>query len=189
MKGVVFTEFLQLVEEKFGYEMVDSVLLKACPANHGAYTSVGTYDCQELIDMVVALSEKVDIATPELVKAFGKYLFGKFTSGYSEQISGFTTSFELLEKVEDYIHVEVRKLYPGAELPTFSYQRPDENTLVMTYQSNRPFADLCEGLIEECIVHFKEDVLLHRENLNEDGTAAQFTMTRQSTMTEPAQVG
>ena len=26
MKGIVFTEFLEMVEEKFGYEMVDEII-------------------------------------------------------------------------------------------------------------------------------------------------------------------
>jgi len=178
VKGIVFTEFLQLVEEKFGYETVDNVLVSAAPKNGGAFTSIGTYDHNDLIKMVVALSEQVGVDVSDLVKAFGGYLFGKFVSGYKEKISGFTSSFELLEQVEDYIHVEVRKLYPEAELPSFAYQKPGDDTLVMTYKSTRPFADLCQGLIEECISYFDDDVSIVRKDLSDDGTAAEFTLTR-----------
>ena len=80
MKGIVFTEFLQLVEEKFGYETVDKVLLQVQPENDGAYTAVGTYDHQELIQLVVALSQETKVAVPDLVKAFGRYLFTKFST-------------------------------------------------------------------------------------------------------------
>ena len=43
MKGIVFTEFLEMVEEKYGLEMVDDIIENANLQSHGAYTSVGTY--------------------------------------------------------------------------------------------------------------------------------------------------
>ena len=181
MKGIVFTEFLQLVEEKFGYEMVDKLLLAAKPENGGAYTSVGTYDHTELIQLVVVLSKEVDAEVSDLVKAFGGYLFKKFSAAYSELIfANVDNSFDFLENVDSYIHVEVRKLYPGAELPAFEYNRPDDRTLEIVYKSSRPFADLCEGLMNECISHFGEDVQVEREDLSNDGTNAKFTLVRQT---------
>ena len=180
MKGIVFTEFLQLVEEKFGYEMVDKLLMAAKPEHGGAYTAVGTYDHQELIQLVVKLSDEVKIDTSELVKVFGSYLFRKFSVSYPEVIGpDLNSTFEFLQQIEGYIHVEVRKLYPDAELPTFKYNKPNDDTLEMTYLSSRPFADLCEGLISECIVYFGEKISLQREDLTEDGTSAKFTLLKQ----------
>jgi len=187
MKGIVFTEFLQLVEEKFGYETVDKVLLQVKPENDGAYTAVGTYDHKELIRLVVALSQEVNVAVPDLVKAFGRYLFTKFSTAYSDQISGMKNSFDLLEQVESYIHVEVRKLYPGAELPTFEHERPNNETLHIIYKSTRPFADLCEGLIGEGVSHFGESISIKREDLTDDGTSAKFTLIKQPVGSEVQQ--
>jgi len=42
MKGIVFTEFLDLVEEKFGMEMVDKIITQSELESEGAYTAVGT---------------------------------------------------------------------------------------------------------------------------------------------------
>jgi len=164
MKGIVFTEFLQLVEEKFGYEMVDKLLVAANLEHGGAYTAVGTYGHQELITLVSKLS----------------YLFKKFSVAYPGIISSeLDNTFEFLQQIEGHIHVEVRKLYPKAELPTFKYETPNDNTMEMIYQSTRPFADLCEGLISECIEHFGETISLQREDLAPDGTSAKFTLTKQ----------
>ena len=178
MKGIIFTEFLALVEEKFGYEVVDKILASSKTQNDGSYTSVGTYDHNELIDLVVALSSEVDADTSDLVKAFGGYLFQNFVKGYSETIAQFHSAFDLLEQVEGYIHVEVRKLYPGAELPTFSHVRHGEDTLEIVYNSKRPFADLCEGLMTECISHFDESIQLQRIDLVDDGTSAKFLLKK-----------
>lgn len=44
MKGIVFTEFVDMVEAQFSADMVDDILDDAAPASGGAYTAVGTYD-------------------------------------------------------------------------------------------------------------------------------------------------
>ena len=55
MKGIVFTEFSTMVESLFGEDMLDDLLDATDPASGGAYTSVGTYNHNELVDMVVEL--------------------------------------------------------------------------------------------------------------------------------------
>ena len=42
MKGVVFTEFADMVEAQFGLTTADAVMAKS--ASDGVYTSVGDYD-------------------------------------------------------------------------------------------------------------------------------------------------
>jgi hypothetical protein len=49
MKGMVFTEFLEMVEAKFSADMVDDIISDSDLPNGGAYTSVGTYDHSELV--------------------------------------------------------------------------------------------------------------------------------------------
>ena len=43
MKGIVFTEFLEMVEDKFSADMVDDIIDDCDLASGGAYTAVGTY--------------------------------------------------------------------------------------------------------------------------------------------------
>jgi len=177
MKGVVFTEFLELVENNFGLDIADRIIDQAELSTGGAYTSVGTYDHSELVQLVVGLSAETNTPPATLVRAFGEYLFGRFAIGYPQFFTGITSTFDFLESIEDVIHVEVRKLYPDAELPTFAYQRTADQ-LVMTYRSKRAFADLAEGLIHACTQHFGEPIDIERENLDAaDGTAARFTLT------------
>ncbi|MEO0814052.1 MAG: heme NO-binding domain-containing protein, partial [Myxococcota bacterium] len=44
MKGIVFTEFLEMVEDRFGFEAVDRLVTASGSDNDGVYTAVGTYD-------------------------------------------------------------------------------------------------------------------------------------------------
>ena len=169
MKGIVFTEFIELVETKFGEQMVDDLLDNANLPSGGIYTAVGTYDHQEIVTLVSDLSQRTSVPVPDLLKTYGRFLFGRFTVLYPEFLQGHTSAFDFLEAVEGYIHVEVRKLYENAELPTFETSRPDSHTLEMIYRSSRHFEDLAEGLISGCLNHFDLECSIHREPLNAAG--------------------
>ena len=80
MKGMIFTSFLYLVEERYGIEMVEEVIAEAAPVSGGIYTTMGVYDHNELIDMIVVLSKKTDVSVPKVTKTFGMYLFAELIS-------------------------------------------------------------------------------------------------------------
>lgn len=185
MKGIVFTELIEMVEADLGIEIADRMIQGAGTDQQGAYTSVGTYDHGELIKLVISLGKETGIPVAELVRAFGKHLFARFFALYPQFFAGVDSAIQFLPLVETYIHVEVRKLYPDAELPSFEC-RVTEGVLDMTYQSKRPFADLAEGLILACVDHFGAPVQVRRTELGEeDGTHALFTLTPQG-VTIPA---
>jgi hypothetical protein len=135
MKGVVFTEFFGMVEQVFSADMVDDLIEATEPPSGGAYTAVGTYDHAEIVAMVVELSARSGTPTDELLAAFGKHLFGRFHELYPVFFDGVPDAFSFLSSIEDVIHVEVRKLYPDAELPRFESWFPDEESMVLVYRS------------------------------------------------------
>lgn len=169
MKGIVFTQFIEMVESRFSLDMVDDILDAAAPESGGAYTAVGVYDHQELVDLVVALSERTDTPVDVLVRAFGEYLFGVFAQGYPSFFVGVTSGLDFLQGIEDVIHPEVLKLYPDAQLPRFDCQRDGEQ-LTLVYHSSRHFADLAEGLIQGCAAHFGEVYVVERSELGPNST-------------------
>lgn len=162
MKGIVFTEFLELVETKFGLEVVDHIIEDSDLPSGGAYTSVGTYDYQELLGLVVSLSQHTKMPVSTLVHAFGKHLFGQFVAAYPAMVEHIHSTADFIDKVEGLIHVEVRKLYPDARLPTIDFKPIDDHNAEVRYRSERPFADLAIGLMEACAEHFGEELNLER---------------------------
>lgn len=176
MKGVVFTEFFALVEDLFGIDMVDDVIDDADPESGGAYAAVGTYSHREMADLVTALSSRVEIPVPDLLRTFGEKLFAKFATSYPALFEGQTDAFNFIENVESYIHVEVRKLYPDAELPRFETIEASPNKLVLLYISTRHLEDFAHGLMIGALAHFDQEAEIHREP-TENGI--QFTLTRE----------
>jgi hypothetical protein len=168
MKGIVFTEFFEMVEEKLGFEVVDQLIEKTELATGGAYTTIGTYDHKELLALVGNLHQLLDIPVNDLLVSYGQYLFPKLMIIDPDTVSQFGNTFELLAAVDSIIHVEVKKLYPDAELPEFSVIKHNEKELQLTYTSCRPFAYLAKGLILGCAQNYNETVAVDIENRARD---------------------
>lgn len=180
MKGMVFTEFIDMVEQRYSPALMDEIIEAAAPPNGGAYTAVGQYDHQELVRMVIELSARTGVAIPDLVRTFGEYLFVRFHQGYPHLFAGMDSAFQMLSSIESIIHPEVRKLYPDARPPRFDIGGDGINTLEMTYRSDRHFGDLAEGLIRACIAHFDERISLARETVvDTPGSVIRFVLTRE----------
>lgn len=178
MKGIVFTEFLDMVEQKFGYEIVDQIIEDSDLASDGVYTSIGTYPHSEVVALLMNLSDKVKIDPGVLLKEFGKYLFDTFLASYPQFFTSVDNSFAFLQSIDNHIHVEVLKLYPDATLPKFLSHETEDGSMIMTYKSERKMAALAEGLIEKSIAHYNETCTIDSEKIKEDGSEVRFTIKR-----------
>jgi len=178
MKGIVFTEFLEMVEGKFGYEVVDHIIEESKLESNGIYTSIGTYPHSEIVQLLMNLSDKVELDPGLLLKEFGKYLFDTFLASYPQFFSAVDNAFAFLHSIDNHIHVEVLKLYPDATLPKFYSFENEQGAMIMTYNSERKMAALAEGLIEKSIEYYKEDCTIVSENIKDDGSEVKFTITR-----------
>lgn len=155
MKGVVFVELLAMAESLVGEDAVDDVIDGLDLASGGSYTSVGIYPCGELMTIVEAFSKALDAPVDTLQRQFGHWMFGRFIEGYPVFFTGKTDAPMMLESIENEVHVEVRKLYPDVELPSFETQRLSDGGIIMGYRSDRPLIDFCHGMIEACVEHFE----------------------------------
>lgn len=176
MKGIVFSEFMDMVEERFGLELADELIESSELASGGSYTAVGTYPHQEMVKMVVRLSELSNISVPDLLNAFGHHLFDTFYRNYPGFFVEVKHPFDLLEQIDNHIHVEVKKLYPDAELPRFETSR-EGDTLTMVYRSERKMADLAIGLIEAAAKKYQTALNIETELLADDGSVVKFKLS------------
>ncbi|MGI9401293.1 MAG: heme NO-binding domain-containing protein [Rhizobiaceae bacterium] len=184
MLGIVFSEFIDLVEGNFSEEIVDELLDFADEnfESEGAYTVNGDYDHNEMLILVGKLSERTGVPVQDLVYTYGEQLFGKFHTKYPMFFDGIEDSLTFLSGVETRIHTEVRKLYTNSQLPWFNCEFTDEDTLEMVYKSERPLASLAHGLIAGCISHFQDNIDLKRIDLDGDAmTSARFILKRSNT--------
>jgi len=178
MKGIIFTEFLEMVETTFGLEVVDAIIESSDLKSEGAYTSVGTYDFNEMVQLLTGLSSKVNTSANDLLFSFGQYLFGGLLKTHPEVVSSYKNPLGLLNSIEDHIHVHVKKLYPDAELPSFKVLERTDNSLIMVYSSSRGLYALAHGLMDKTFEHFNKKVNIDFELLNEKGTEVKFVIVQ-----------
>ena len=168
MKGILFTEFLELVENEFGLGIVQRIIDECQLETDGVYTSIGTYSHKDMFKMVGKLSEIKEIPVPELLTIYGEYFFTTLSKDYPRFMEQ-SSLFPFLDSIEKYIHPEVLKLYPGAELPTFSSEMKNENEMLLNYMSSRKMSDVAIGLIKGASKYFKEGVEIFKVSEEDDG--------------------
>lgn len=178
MKGIVFTEFLEMVENAYGFEVADNIVNNSQLESGGVYSAVGTYNHSEMVQLVTNLSQEVETPIEDLLGVYGNYFFKILMASYPQFFEGVKSAYQFLSGIESYIHVEVLKLYPDAELPHFEIESPNDNTLIMTYHSERKLHAFAEGLINGCIEHFKEEIKVSKALVKEDGSVVKFTLIK-----------
>ncbi|OAJ92007.1 heme NO-binding domain-containing protein [Vibrio bivalvicida] len=177
MKGIIFTEFMDLVEQKFGLDELDSLL--SAVGDSGVYTAVGSYDHRNLVKLIIQLSKRTGISPEDLQRVFGQSVFNNLynTLPDNNSLQGCKTTFQFIKLVEDYIHIEVKKLYPEANPPSFVFISETESDMVFDYQSARCLSHVCLGLIEGCAEFFNERLTMTMENLSDDGSQVRFKVS------------
>lgn len=159
MKGVVFRYLSNFVTENYGYEAwLQGIEQSDLETPEGVYVGPGEYPDSDLFALVGTFSEMTKIAVPDLVYAFGKFLFHGFHKDFPHFFVKPKNTKELLLSIQDVIHVEVRKLHPGAKTPKFTYEDPGEGKLIMHYDSPRKICFLARGLMEEAGKVYNEKV-------------------------------
>jgi hypothetical protein len=174
MKGIVFTEFLDLVEDKFGLEMVDKIISSSNLESGGIYTSVGTYKFSEMLQLLQHLSTNTGTSIDDLLLVYAEHFFGVLENSYPGLLATYTDPIELLSSIENHIHIEVQKIYPDAELPTFEVIEKTKNSLIMIYKSSRAMHHFGLGLMNKTFEHFNTTASIVLEKLNDDGTEVKF---------------
>ena len=178
MKGIVFNLLSEMVEEKFGIEAWDTLLLDT--EQDGVYVSTESYPDEMLMALVSAASNRLDIPVHDLVKAFGEFMFPHFYKQFPTFFEADMTLKGFLLSVDRVIHVEVRKLHPDAGLPEFEYIDEEDNELTMYYASPRKLCMLAEGLIAGAATHFNTKyALTHDECMHKGADRCKLHLTIQ----------
>lgn len=154
MKGIIFNLVEEVVRDRFGEDTWDDLLDAA--GLDGAYTSLGSYPDEELLRLVGAASEALGLPPADVVRTLGEAAIPLLATRYPFFFEPHTSTKSFLLTLNDIIHPEVRKLYPGADVPTFGFEESSDDTLVLRYHSERKLCALAEGFVLGAAAHFGE---------------------------------
>ena len=160
MKGVIFNLLEEAVTSRWG-EAAWEELLDSCGLD-GVFTSLGSYPDEQFVALVEAASERTGEGSFGLLRWFGRTAIPHLAESYPEFFSGHEGLGTFLLTLNDIIHAEVRKLYPDAQVPVFSFEAPEEGRLRIEYRSARKMCPLAVGFIEGAADRFHETVIIEQ---------------------------
>ncbi len=174
MKGIIFNLLEEVVTTEMGEESWDGILEQA--GADGAYTSLGNYADQEFVALLQATAGLAGKGANETLKWFGRRSMPVLARRYPEFFVKHGGLRSFLLSLNDVIHAEVRKLYPGADVPVFQFETPAgeaaHDTLIIHYRSKRQLCMLAEGFIEGAADHFTERVAIRQSACMLEGAPA-----------------
>ncbi|MGI4757443.1 MAG: heme NO-binding domain-containing protein [Janthinobacterium lividum] len=156
MKGIIFNLLEEVVSQHHGPDTWDHLL--EVTNLSGSYTSLGSYPDENVAALVAAAATALDVTQFDVLRWFGQQamplLFKRYPSFFSSQKS--VRPFIL--SVNHIIHPEVRKVYPGAQVPTFEFTDLENGSLLMGYSSPRRLCALAQGFAEGAATHYGETI-------------------------------
>lgn len=168
MKGIIFNLIQEVVTDTYGDDTWDT-LLEAADLD-GSYTSVGSYPDEDLFRLVGAASSALHQPPDQVLRQLGQgaipLLAARFPGFFENH-----TSRSFLLTLNDVIHAEVRKLYPGAEVPDFDFGTDDAGVLIVGYRSRRRLCALAEGFILGAAAHFGDCATLEQTQCMNQGAS------------------
>jgi hypothetical protein len=158
MQGVIFNLAEQVVTDAHGADLWDDVLEAA--GVEGAYTSLGSYPDAEFDALVTALVLRLGVDPTAVVRQVGEGAMPLLAQRYPQFFAAHSCTRSFLLTLNDIIHPEVRKLYPDADVPEFTFQVRDQDVLVVEYFSRRKLCSLAAGFVHGAAAHYGERVNL-----------------------------
>jgi hypothetical protein len=185
MKGIVFNLLQEVVSREYGEDTWDSLLESA--SLDGAYTAVGSYPDEDLTAIVNAASAALGLSGDEIVRWYGRKALPLLYDKYPQFFDVHESSIPFVLTLNEVIHPEVRKLFPGAYVPEFEFgaEKTSEGELVLSYVSRRRLCSFAEGLLEGAADHFGETVdVVHTECMKRGDEKCVLVCTFASTSEE-----
>lgn len=155
MKGIVFNLLEEVVCRQYGDDTWDRLLDAA--GDDGVYTSLGSYPDDKIFALIAVAATTLGQPPEDVLRWFGRQSMPLLAERYPSFFIGLSGTRPFLLTLNEIIHPEVRKLYPGAYVPHFDFDSRSPDVLLMGYHSERKLCALAHGFIEGAADHFGEE--------------------------------
>jgi len=159
MKGIIFNLLEDVVRRERGEDAWDVLLEEA--GLEGAYTSLGSYPDEQVVQLLAAASVEFGTSQQAVLRWFGRKAMPLLAERYPAFFHTQPTTRGFLLTLNHIIHPEVRKLYPGADVPQFDFDSSAADVLRIGYWSRRQLCALAHGFIEGAADLYHEQVTVH----------------------------
>lgn len=158
MKGIIFNLAEEIVIGEHGEDAWDAVLQGA--GLQGSYTSLGSYPDADFGRLVAAAGRLLGATDDAVLRHVGQSAIALLAARYPHFFAPHHDARFFVLTLNDIIHPEVRKLYPGADVPSFTYLLHGADAVTLTYQSSRQLCALAEGFLMGAAEHYGQQVVI-----------------------------
>jgi hypothetical protein len=157
MHGLIFLQLQRFAQKQGGVTAWENLLreahlpLKPC-------SPVRVYAEQELLALVAAASQNLNMPAGAVLEALGEFLAPELISLYGKLIEPEWMTLDLIENTEKLIHTAVRVGNPGAKPPVLNCIRSTRDELQIVYSSGRQLCSLAKGIVKGVARHYGETV-------------------------------
>ncbi len=178
MKGHIFNLLEEFIEESAGLGMLQKILDRCSFDTSVGFVRTESYPDEVLIEVVSIASDMLGLTVEEAQFAFGEWIFPKLVDLIPQSYSEFEHPSAFLATV-DHIHkVELKKLYPDAIPPVFSYKDIDNSHALLTYNSQRKMFPLVDGVLQGVAKHYKVGISTSIDiGIDGDDSVAHYNLT------------
>lgn len=167
MKGIIFNLAEEVVTDGHGEDAWDDLV--DASGVEGVYTSLGSYPDDDLHRLVTAATNALDVPAADVLRSIGIGAMPLLAARYPGFFAPHVSTRPFVLTLNDIIHPEVRKLYPGADVPEFDFDESDPDVLVVTYRSSRKLCALAEGFLAGAATHYGQTVHLQHDQCMHEG--------------------
>ncbi|OYT26509.1 MAG: hypothetical protein B6U97_03770 [Candidatus Altiarchaeales archaeon ex4484_96] len=158
MKGVIADCFCELVKKKFGEDKLEQIKQSAGVDKNKRFLATENVPDSAVLEMVGCACDTLGISLEDAADAFGEYWVNVYAPRlYSVYYKGVNSSRDFLLRMDE-VHTKTAKNLSDAKPPHFKYRWSDDNTLVITYISERGLIDFAVGLIKGVGKYYDEDL-------------------------------
>lgn len=156
MKGIIFNLAEEVVIREHGDDLWDAVLEGARVS--GSYTSLGSYPDADLMAIAASAARLLGTEPRAVLRHVAEGAIPLLAARYPHFFTPHVDAQSFVLTLNDIIHPEVRKLYPGADVPSFSYDVHGDDAVTLRYESERRLCMLAEGFITGAATHYGQQV-------------------------------
>ena len=156
MQGIIFNLLEEAVTLEHGPTAWDDVLSFA--HSDGVFTSLGTYSDEQFRALIGATSAHLNRPANEVLCWFGRAAMPMLIERYPRLVSAHGSVRSLLLSVNQVVHREVLKIYPGSVLPLLEVREEQDCSLLVVYRSHRQLCALAQGFAEGAAEHYGESL-------------------------------
>lgn len=152
MKGIVLQLLGRCARDAFGEDTWRQAMRDAGMAE--PFEPQRVYPDSEFDAVVAALAAARGITATGAQRWFGECAIAHFHAMAPDLFDRHGDSWSFLLTLNDIIHPQVRRDYPGASAPDFGFDASERGELVLTYHSERRMCAFAEGLILAAMRHY-----------------------------------